>query len=369
MGFWHTGYEEHHQVSSFWEANEAVNLCIEYKCEQCVESFDRPDLLVEHRFSAHPYEAPVLLIRGKEVGSLPTNINTPLTPNDILICNAVNSKINGSQVDLKEVAIQLSKVRQENIDLILSNNELTSRYRLRFNISSDKDLLGIEAEFLRLVQGRVLSRSAIDEFILKTANYKSAANYVDGLCEYFYGVLAKEESECSSLKPTKYREKFNRSAEQLIDYSRTLANYIKGLIAFHFNHFTEARIFLNVGNLFKVSSFYEQIFSGNDVDFERYLVADSQLLENILMDEETNLILNFFRNNNPSRADFNNLEQKLISTKVSEFGKIKLKILKIKLLIKYNNENQAVSILKELKGLSYLELWVGQVMKKIEQAR
>lgn len=365
MGFWHTGYEEHHQVSSFWNSDESVNLCIEYKCEQCAESFNRLDLLVEHRFSAHPYETPTLLIRGKEAGSLPININTPLAPNEIAILNAVNSKINGSQVDLESVTLHLSKVQQENIDLILSNNELSSCYKLRFNISSYEDLLGVETEFLRLVQGRVLSISVINEFILKTLDYKSAANYVDGLCEYFYGVLAKEESEGSSLKPYKYREKFNRSAEELSDYSRTLANYIKGLIAFHFNHFAEAKSLLNDGNLFKISCFFDQIFSGNDVDFDGYLLAESQSLENMLIDEETNLVLNVFRNSNPSRADFISLEQGLRSTRVSEFGKVKLKILKVKLLIKYNDEKQAIPILKDLKSLTYIELWVSQVMKKI----
>jgi len=369
MGFWTTGYEEHHQVSSFWNTDEAVDLCVEYKCEQCGKLFETIDFLIEHRFSAHSYECPILLIRGKEIGALPININTPLEPNDISFGNAIKAIFNGKQVDLKRLDLQLSSVRQENVDLILSNDELSSRYRINFNISSEEDLAGVEKEFFVLVDGKELTRSSINKFIKKTEVYKSAANYMDGLCEYFFGVLAKEGSESSSLSPGKYREKFNRATEQLIDCSRTIANYIKGLIAFHFNHFPEAKKFLNEGNLFIVSSFYEQIFSGNDVEIENYAIADSNLLENILVDEETNLILHAFRNTTPNRADLNKLYEEAKSDKVSEFGKIKIKILMIKLLLKYKIEKQAIQILVELKALSNLEPWVNRVFKKIELAR
>jgi hypothetical protein len=366
MGFWHTSYEEHHQVSSFWNPGEAVNLLVEYKCEQCGEFFETINFLIEHRFGAHPYQSPILLIRGKELGALPISINTPLKPSDISIGHSASAMCNKKQIDLEEVALHLSKVRQENIELVLSNGELSSRYRINFNISSEKDLAGVESEFFVLVDGRELTRSSIEKFIVKTAMYKSAANYMDGLCEYFYGVLAKEGAETSSLSPSKYREKFNRSAEQLADYSSILANYIKGLIAFHFNHFLEAKKFLNEGNLFVIASFYEQIFTGNDIDIENYRTVESKLLENVLVDEETNLIIHAFRNTNPSRADLNKLTRDAQSDKVSDFGKLKIKILMVKLFLKCNIDEQAISILRELKGLSNLEPWVNKVFKKIE---
>jgi hypothetical protein len=192
---------------------------------------------------------------------------------------------------------------------------------------------------------------------------------MDGLCEYFYGVLAKEGSGCSSLSQSKYREKFNRSAEQLMDYSRTLANYVKGLIAFHFNHFPEAKKFLHEGNLFLISSFYEEIFSGNDVDIGGYVTIEGKILENILVDEETNLILKAFMGVNPSRADINKLDQEIHSDRISDFGKIKIKILMIKLLLKCEIKKQAIPILRELKGYTNLEPWVNQVFKKIELMR
>jgi hypothetical protein len=300
------------------------------------------------------------------LGALSIFINTPLAPSDIKIGNATSATLNGKEYVLGELVTQLSKVRQDNIDLILSNDGLSSRYRINFNISSKTDLEGVEKEFLILVESKELTRSSIDKFILKAAMYKSAANYMDGLSEYFYGVLAREGGKNSSLSQSKYREKFNRSAEQLVDYSRPLANFIKGLIAFHFNHFPEAKKFLNEGNLFKISSFYQQIFSGNDVDIKNYVIAETKLLENILVDEETNLILNAFRNNNPSRVDFNKLDEETRSDKISEFGKLKIKIIMIKLLIEYKIEKQAIPILRELKGLSNLEPWVNQVFRKIE---
>lgn len=369
MGFWHTGYEEHHQVSSFWNSGESVNLAIEYKCEQCGKKFQTIDILIEHRFSSHPYKSPSLLIRGRQLGALSINVNTPLAPGDISIGNTLAATLNGKQYDLGELATLLSKIRQDTVDLILSNDELSSRYRINFNISSGRDLIGVETEFLTLVEGKELTRSSIDKFISKAAIYKSAANYMDGLCEYFYGVLAREGDKSSSLSQGKYREKFNRSAEQLADYSRPLSNFIKGLIAFHFNHFPEAKQFLNEGNLFKISSFYEQIFLGNDVDIKRYAIAETGLLENILVDEETNLIINVFRNTNPSRVDLNKLLEETRSDKISEFGKLKIKILMVKLLMQCKIESQAIPIIKELKGLSNLESWVDQALKKIEQTK
>lgn len=369
MGFWHTGYVEHHQVSSFWDEDGAVNLLVEHKCDQCGKTFQTINSLIEHRFSDHPYLSPFLFIRGKEIGALPININTPLEPNDISIGNTVEVIFNGRQIELKKLGLQLSEVRQENVDLILSNSSLSFRYKINFNISSKKDLAGVEKEFLLLVQGKELTRSAIDKFISKTIIHKSAANYMDGLCEYFYGVLAKEGSASSSLSPSKYREKFNRSAEELMDYATPLANYIKGLIAFHFNHFPETKKYLNKGNLFSIANFYEKIFLGNDVDIEDYKTTESKLLENILVDAETNLILNAFRNSNPTRADLLALYSETESDKISEFGKIKIKILMIKLLVKYKIDKQAISILKDLKGYSNLEPWVNQIFKKIEISR
>ncbi len=366
MGFWHTGYEEHHQISSFWDSDQRLDLSVEYKCEHCGRSFQSADLLVEHRFSSHPYKSPILFVRKRQLGALPININTPLDPSDISIGCATSATLNGKKISLDELKLQLSKVRQDNIDLILSNHELTLRYRINFNISSEEDMAGVESEFLKLVEGKELTRSSIDKFISKAAAYRSATNYMDGLCEYFYGVLAKEGSGNSSLLQSKYREKFNRSAEQLLDYSRPLANFVKGLIAFHFNHFSEAGKFLNNGNLFKISGFYEQIFIGNDVEIEVCESLATKLLENILVDDETNLIINAFKFSDLSRVDLNNLDQESQSDKLSEFGRIKIKILMIKLYIKSKNEKKAVSILKELKGLSNLEPWVDQILKKIE---
>jgi hypothetical protein len=366
MGFWHTGYEEHHQISSFWDSGQTLDLSVEYKCEQCGRTFQSVDFLVEHRFSAHPYKSPILFIRERQLGSLPININTPLNLEDISIGCASSAILNGKKMSLDELKQHLSKVRQENIDLILSNSELSLRYRINFNISSEEDLSGVESEFLRLVESKELTRSSIDRFILKAAPYKSATNYIDGLCEYFYGVLAKEGAESSSLLQSKYREKFNRSAGQLMDYSRPLANFVKGLIAFHFNHFLEARKFLNDGNLFKISGFYEQIFMGNDVEIKACESLATKFLENTLVDYETNLILNVFKNVDLSRVDLSNLDQEGQSDKLSEFGKIKIKILMIKLYIKSKNEKKAVPILKDLKGLSNLEPWVNKISKKIE---
>jgi hypothetical protein len=369
MGFWHTGYQEHHQISSFWVEGQDVSLVVEHHCGQCGKFFQTIDKLVEHRFSNHPYLSAALLIRGREIGALPININTPLDPLDISIVNTDLALLNGRQIDLKKLAIQLSKLQNDTIFLTLSNSQLSSTYKINFNISSAEDLEGVENAFFELVKSKELTRSSIDKFILNTADFKSASIYINGLCEYFYGVLAKEGADSSSLSQGKYREKFNQSAEQLLDYSSTLSNYIKGLIAFHFNHFSEAKKFLNDGNIFNISSFFEQIFSGKDVDLEYYLIRESKFLENILVDEETNLILRTFRNTNPTRSDLNELYQEISDSKISDYGKVKIKILLIKLLLKCKIEKQAIQILTELKSLSNLESWVNQVIKKIEVMR
>jgi hypothetical protein len=369
MGFWHTGYVEHHQISSFWVEGQDVSLDIEHLCEQCGKVFQAIDKLIEHRFSIHPYQSTALLIRGREIGALPININTLLDPLDVSIVNTDSVLLNGRQIELKNLAIELSKLHNETISLTLSNAQLSSSYKINFNISSAEDLSGVENAFLELVKGKELTRDSIDKFILKTSDFKSASIYVNGLCQYFYGVLAKEGGESSSLSPIKYREKFNQSAEQLIDYSTVLSNYIKGLIAFHFNHFSEAKKFLNEGNIFNISSFFEKIFSGNDADLDDYLTIESKFLENILIDEETNLILRTFRNNNPTRADLNELCQEISAKKISDFGKLKIKILLIKLFIKCKIEKQAIPILIELKGLSNIESWANQLLIKIEEKR
>ena len=61
-----------------------------------------------------------------------------------------------------------------------------------------------------------------------------------GICDYLYGVLAKERSHDASLSHEKYANKFNEAVEQLAAYDRPLARIIRSLVEFHFNHFEEA---------------------------------------------------------------------------------------------------------------------------------
>lgn len=239
MGFWHTGYMEFHEPVGI-EGYVAEPGPPVFSCDQCHATFSSFQELRFHRFEQHPALRPVLFLRGHEVGSASLRLTRPLSSAEIDFSNAVAAEVNGQSTALTDLPNALVHSPPSIIDLRLLGDGTESSFRLRFELSTPEDIEGVERCFDNAAHRGRLDRRAIEDFIEAARPFHSAAAYCDGICDYLFGVLAKERHPDSTLKYSEYREKFNRAADTLRDIDRPLARVIESLVCFHFNHFAAA---------------------------------------------------------------------------------------------------------------------------------
>jgi hypothetical protein len=94
MGFWHTGYMEFHEPVGL-DGSYPPDTTI-YRCHICDKTFNKSQELQAHRFEAHPFERPLLFIRGLEVGSTPIRITRTLKPQEVVASRFDRARINGT---------------------------------------------------------------------------------------------------------------------------------------------------------------------------------------------------------------------------------------------------------------------------------
>jgi len=238
MGFWHTGYMEFHEPVGLGDGYPPPPPI--FACQHCGEEFPNADDLRSHRFETHPFSRPVLLVRGLEVGSSPLIISRRFGPADIETLKCEKAVLNGDEVPPQQLGLNLSKLGNGSVKIELSNGRVSASFDLLVRVADEADVIGVERSFLNVARHRRLDMRSVEDFIDSGQTFASAADYLDGICEYFYGVLAKEHAADSSLPYELYRTKFSRSADKLKDFRRPLANTIQALIDFQFNHFFEA---------------------------------------------------------------------------------------------------------------------------------
>ena len=238
MGFWFTGYFDFHEPTGL--DPPFVPPPVTYRCSLCLKVFSAPEPYEKHRFEAHPRVRPALLIRGLEVGDSEFALTSPLQGNDICVVGASKAALNGVALEPASLARALLHLSQSSADIQLENDGVRSSFRIRIELASEEDLRAVEAAFKAMAARRRLDIRAIEEFIGEARHAESALRYIDGICEYLYGVLAKQESGGSSIGHDRYPMRLTRASQILASYSRPLAYAIRGLVAFNFNHFDSA---------------------------------------------------------------------------------------------------------------------------------
>ncbi|MBM3852375.1 MAG: C2H2-type zinc finger protein [Verrucomicrobia bacterium] len=238
MGFWHTGYMEFHEPVGLGDRVADVPAPL-FACPQCNRVFTDFDDLRRHRFGAHPALRPLLFVRGVEVGSAPLRLTRPLSSADVQTMHATTAVVNGRALSSEKVATTLAAFKSSVVEIRLEG-AASAEFKLKFEIATESDLAGVERCFAEAARRGRLDRRAVEAFIDSARPYGSAIAYCDGICEYLYGVLAKEGNSSPALPFADHREKFNRAAEVLRDVDRPLARQILALVAFNLNHFSLA---------------------------------------------------------------------------------------------------------------------------------
>ncbi|MBP9217364.1 MAG: hypothetical protein KBD39_01280 [Sterolibacterium sp.] len=294
MGFWHTGYIEFHESIGLGDSSGFVSQPVRYACKYCSKDFDNLEDLRRHRFEEHPLRQPVLLLRGRPVGTLPLQLMTPLATEDVKVQDAKSCRLNGDALALKMLGRRLAAMRREYVELeLLSHNGVISRHILDFRVADEAQLVGVETAFWRMAQNGTLNLEAISRFNKECRSLTDADLYYDGICHYLYGVMAKERASDSGLSFSQYTERYQRASEALAGFDRPLARSIRALVAFHFNHFHDAELLASDGALRQTAGAFATLLDGLPWHLtEAYSPETGGAVEDLLTDQETLQVLN-----------------------------------------------------------------------------
>jgi hypothetical protein len=364
MGFWHTGYMDFHEPVGL-DGSYPPDTTI-YRCQICDRTFNGPQDLQVHRFEAHPFERPLLFIRGLEVGTTPLRITRALQPEEVVASRFDHARINGTRIPAKELGRKLSRITNDRIAIELANKSVLSRFDITFEIASQSDLAGVDSCFLVVARRRTLDIRAIEDFILEARNFASALGYCEGVCDYLYGVLAKERAQDTRLPFEKYREKFGRAADLLKDFQTPLAQAIRALVAFHFNHFRESAL---VGNSLRVGAAagrFERWLGSKPSPPESRLNIRNETLDPLLTDLETEKIITWVLA--PKRVAWRQLVDIEANVKqdIAEFDRAKLHMILAELYLGQGERQKAKRHARELLNAPALGHWADRFMDRVK---
>ena len=211
-----------------------------FPCPWCNTVFENADELEMHTFRGHHQPRPVLLLRGRECGSSLVPISTRTQPEDWATVQVDRAWMNDAPTDPHQLPALLARETNRHIDVRLASKSVEAEFKLQFQIADPSDLEQVDLNLRALAEGRRLDLRAIEEFVRACSELDSASRYYDAFAQYFYGVLARERSPESNLRPQDYRDKYDLAGWVLSQFDTVPARTVSALIAFHFNQFSRA---------------------------------------------------------------------------------------------------------------------------------
>lgn len=365
MGFWHTGYMDFHEPTGLdrtW-----VTAPPQYPCAQCDATFQSLDDLRHHRFEAHPLRRPVLYLFGAEVGAHPVRVTKPTRPSDLKMDGCDEATLNGAPISLPGVLTELSRKTAGVVSLVLRKGPVVAEFELDYRIATEADLSGVEAEFLRIAARKRLDTQVVQELIDTTKQFKTAIGYVDGICSYLYGVLAKAQAAGISLSYEQYEGKFANASEHLGAYDRPLARTVGGLIEFHFNHFADAAALSPLSRAGLVAARFKAWTVGGTTSAAEARNEQPSQLENLVTDWHTEQILRWVSIPLPDLKPHVTRIAEELHGKLAEFDKVKLRILLAEVFAHNGMRAEALEQARALRNLSAFEPWAERLIQSFTE--
>lgn len=368
MGFWHTGYLEFKEPTGL--AWEFVPKPVLYTCAICGVQWDDPAKLLRHRFEAHAAPRPILVVRGQELGATPYRLTRKVNASEFLVHHATRAVVNDKAIPLARLGKALARPTLDRVRVELSNDASSAVFEIWYSIASPKDCEGVERCVESMMSRKRLDPRAIEELIAAADSFKSASTYLDGICAYLYGVLAKEKFPGLPLSFEAYREKFELATAALADFDRPLAWLIRSIVSFHLNHFVEVLAATAPGPLQSAARrFHSLLSSGQDTDEVTSGPPNRSYPEDALTDFDTARIIRW------AAADGNGLSREtegvreLLLADVVEYDRLKLRILLAEKLIKQGDLAGAKSIAKSMRNNAASSVWAESVLVRTSSER
>lgn len=360
MGFWHTGYIEFHEPVGLGEPAEPRPRL--FQCKDCDEIYQTFEGLRQHRFESHPLRRPVLFLNGRELGAHPVRITRLLTEQDVLMDNCDQVFLNGKEISICNTYQELSRIRSDVCKLKLKKAGVIAEFTLEFCLAEEDDLKGVETQFEKMARGYKLDPRAVEDFISATEEFETAVSYTNGICEYLYGVLAKEKAPETTLPYAEYESKFNMAAESLSVYDRPLARTIGGLIGFHFNHFEETIRLAGETRVGKVARKYSAWLRGETDEIVLNLTHGQA--EALVTDWGTERILRW--SCMPDDCQVKHLDEirSVLKPEIGEYDMVKIHILLGEIYWKLGDTDLALGHARMLRNMPASRKWAESMIRK-----
>jgi hypothetical protein len=211
-----------------------------FNCPICQKVFGSYDDRFQHRFEAHPYRRPLLVLGAHEVITPRFIVTRALKSEQIHLINATTCRLDGRTISAEALASHIGGARSGffRVELTGAGGKMSVHYEISVEITSDSDALLVEQEFARLYSPGVVSVCSINGFIRATAEARTARRYVDGLASYLYGVIAKDQRGDTMLSQEQGRARLFAAVQTLSEIDRPLATVVAGIVGFQSNAFS-----------------------------------------------------------------------------------------------------------------------------------
>lgn len=265
MGLWATGYMEFHERTGLDEDYFPSKPMLQ-RCPQCEKEFSNAEALSHHRFEAHPYLQPVLVINGMELIGRRHTISKEIRAKNISCTNTSECWINEKSVTNGELSKRIASVRQGFVTVVLKNNlgQVTTTYELDIAIPELVDIIDVDKRFFEFSSVGKLSAMSVNDFIQVTRNFHSARTYVDGLSSYLYGVLAKDQRGDITLSREQGRARMTYALQLLSLFDTSLSKVIVQVINFNLNAFNDGDAVKNSPRLANGTNRFWRLLHSNE---------------------------------------------------------------------------------------------------------
>ncbi|MFP3549120.1 hypothetical protein SB861_00230 [Paraburkholderia sp. SIMBA_049] len=232
-----------------------------FACPVCGEIFSSYEDRFQHRFEAHPYPRPLLVLGTQEVNTPRFVITTALSAEEIRPVNAAACRLDGKLVTARALARHIAVARSGffKVELIGAGGKISVDYEISVEIASDEHAVLVEQEFARLYSPGGVSVASISTFIRATVKARTAQRYVEGLAAYLYGILAKDQRGETTLSQEQGRARLNEASQMLLEIDRPLAVVVAGIVSFQSNAFSRSERLSAVPRLLAAMRWFDSV--------------------------------------------------------------------------------------------------------------
>ncbi|WP_280554164.1 hypothetical protein [Halomonas sp. 25-S5] len=225
------------------------NRPVTFKCDKCGEFFADREARRQHVFDQHPFKRPQLLIGSRMVKERGEVVASPFPLADWVIQQAERIVIDQQEVTNRQACRRLNEITSGFHEVTLTSADYSVTYHIEFEIPTEAQLAAVERAFNTLIVNQPLESDRIAQFITEAKQKDGARYYLEGVSDFLYGVLAKDQRGGSSLGHDGYSAKYHAAREALRFLYRPLANLIKALVNFNDNAFSEAEALALAGQV------------------------------------------------------------------------------------------------------------------------